>query len=183
MLSRLEKLLDTRFQPAASTDTRQAIRHPPNDEQPQKRDKHNKADSALWKDSAGLSIDGLIKMLEDFLQAPSDAPALEEAKEETKTAPAAEDTEQKPSPPTARAAQAYQNTATRTAPYQSGGFAQKGGESKALKLSPQEKETIKQLVSDLKSLQSQGHEMLAIETGTSPLETIQNSVKKALSLT
>lgn len=180
MFSQLGPLFKATFRHAESTDTRQTIHH--EDKKDGRRKEDDGADddsSALWEDSAGVSVDALRTFLINFLSGTA---------VQTGLAAAADLASQPPPPPprpvntaTARAAGAYQSMADRVEPhhYTPPPLNEPPPETPrtdADLLHAAEVRTIHQLIADLDDLAGRGVTELTIEPADSFLDSLVNAV-------
>ena len=180
MFSNLGPLFKTTFRKAESTDTRQGIqredkkitRH--RDEKPD----DNRISVDLWEDDASVSVESLRAFLIDFLK-------NNKNKDATKVENYAKPLENKTAKPKntiiAKATNAYQSLAEKTAPSSIPSLKENDPVSDADLIESEEIRRIHTLIEDLDTLSSNNINALYIQKADSFVESLQNAVRLQLS--
>jgi hypothetical protein len=181
MLSRLDNIIKNTLRHAETTDTRQDIkRHEArsiNDKNNKKRKK--KTQDELWEDETIVSIPALLTFLKSLIkmQTQSTAAGPDNSIDNSSNSSSLQQADK--NKPSAKAAQAYQNTA-RSSHKSSEPISHhehlNSEQNVDLVLSTEEQRHIHLLIEDLNALYNQGHENLRIIKDGSFLDSIVSSV-------
>jgi hypothetical protein len=187
MFSQLGPLFKATFRQTDPADVRLAIPHEEKKDDRRKSDDGSDDDSsALWEDSAGVSVDALRTFLINFLNGSTVQTGLANAAPATPSAPVA-DTPRPLNTANARAAGAYQSMANRVEPHHYTPppvietETPDAPKTDADLLHAGEIRTIHQLIADLDDLDKAGIMVLTIEPAETFLESLTNAVNLAKS--
>lgn len=188
MFSRLDSIFKTPDRQTEKVDTRLAIRRKEQDQRRSKdEDRKKSSDEDLWTDSTSLSLSALQSFLENLLHEQGKEEETNTAeKVDTNGLPSQSASEPPSSPPpvrNVRAAQAYQRTKETSYPEQaihpqslkSAEHTEDGGSD--LVLTTEEKKVMRDILSDLKDLSSQGYTEIKLEKADNLLQGIMNSIQ------
>lgn len=187
MFSQLGPLFKATFRQAEQTDTKMAIRKDDPRDQGKRKDvpEDDPADSELWEDSTGVSVESLRAFLINFVEGRTQAVAGDlSSNDDPSLLPSAE-----PARPEVRAPQSTQVARAMHA-YQS--QAEKSGtafhapppaapSSDVDLVQAQDVRVIHTMIADLKILSDAGVTMLTLEKAPTFLESLQGAVTKARS--